>query len=82
MIKRIIKTIKLIYQYLIFSIAKKKCQRLNRKGTKHIVINYCGKPMILNRKRFRQLREAGVFKRRVKWRDVCKLNYVDYVPKR
>lgn len=80
--KKIINRIKLIYSYIIFSIAVRKCNSLNKKGGKFILINLSGKPLIINRQSFKRLRTKGLFNHSVKWSDLCKLNYIDYVAKR
>lgn len=48
--------------------ALRRCERLNRTDArKHIVVNLGGRPLILCKADFRELRLQGVFHREVTW---------------
>lgn len=59
--------------YWQFRKALLRCQELNsvpHNGGKYIVANICGKPVIINRQGFRELRTKDYFRRNLKWQDV------------
>lgn len=51
-----------------FKRALKRCERINRiDARRHIVVNIAGRPLILCKADFRELRVKGVFRREVTW---------------
>jgi len=54
-------------KYKRFQSAFKKCDRLNwEKPSKHIVVNYNNRPLVLDKPTFRELKQKGYF-RGVAW---------------
>lgn len=68
-----VKFIKNILLYRQFRTAIRRCENLNAQphnGGEYIVANICGKPAIMNRKGFRDLRIKGYFRHNLKWAEV------------